>query len=285
MGRRALKVGDVCPLPHVPSVIGVIESVSLVQVLASLVLVVMAVAAGAVMGLGLTRQLLIASLRAAIQLLAVGLILGTIVSADSALILAWLWVGAMVVITAAVARRRAPDLPGASQVAAVAVAATVSICLLIVFGLGIIDYRPINLIVIAGITIGNTLPSLVLGAKQVTAAATDQRGQIEALMACGMSIAQIVRNAGAPIARTAMVPQIERTNVVGLIALPGAMTGLLLGGVDPVDAVLVQLMVMYLVLGAVSLSVITTVVMGIRGLFTPSFTLISVQPSPPGEPG
>lgn len=274
---------------HVPSVIDVIESVSLVQVLASLTLVALAVAAGAVMRLGLTRQLLVASARAAVQLLAVGLILGTIVSADEALVLAWLWVGVMVVITSVVARRRAPDLPGAAPVAAVAVFATVAACLLIVFGLGIIEYRPINLIVIAGITIGNTLPSLVLGAKQVTAAATDQRGQIEALMASGMTVAQIIRNAGAPIARTAMVPQIERTNVVGLIALPGAMTGLLLGGVDPVDAVLVQLVVMYLVLGAVSLSVITTVAMGIRNLFTPAFTLIQVEPSArsakSGEPG
>ena len=56
-------------------------------------------------------------------------------------------------------------------------------------------------------------------------------------------------------AKTALIPQIERTKVVGLIALPGAMTGLLLAGVEPVDAVVVQLIVMYLILGAVSLSV------------------------------
>ena len=56
-------------------------------------------------------------------------------------------------------------------------------------------------------------------------------------------------------ARTALIPQIERTKVVGLIALPGAMTGLLLAGVEPVDAVVVQLIVMYLILGGVALSV------------------------------
>lgn len=258
-----------------------IESVSPVQILASLVLVALAVVAGWIMDLGLTRRLLMASARAAVQLLAVGLLLGLILASSKAMVLAWLWVAVMVAITAVVARRRAPGLPGAAPVAALAVVGTVGICMTIVFGLGIIEYRPVNLIVMAGITIGNTLPSLVLGAKQVTAAVRDQRGQIEALMAIGMTVNQIVRAMGAAIAETAMVPQIERTNVVGLIALPGAMTGLLLGGVDPLDAVLIQLVVMYLVLGAVSMSVIITVVFGIRGLFTPSFTLIPPAQSPP----
>ena len=56
-----------------------------------------------------------------------------------------------------------------------------------------------------------------------------------------------------------MIPQIERTKVVGLIALPGAMTGLLLAGVDPVDAVVIQLIVMYLILGAAAVCVVSVV--------------------------
>ena len=78
---------------------------------------------------------------------------------------------------------------------------------------------------------------------------------------------------GGQIARTALVPQIERTNVTGLIALPVAMTGLLLAGADPLDAVLIQLVVMFLVLGAVATSVTVTVVVGLRGLFTADLRL------------
>jgi len=55
------------------------------------------------------------------------------------------------------------------------------------------------------------------------------------------------------------------------------MTGLLLAGVAPRDAVLVQLVVMYLVLGAVSLSVVVTVTLGVRSLFTPALTLLPVE--------
>ncbi len=254
-----------------------IESVSWTQTAASLVLVALTMAVGWWLRLGITRQLLVAAARAAVQLVAVGLLFGLIVSSSQAIALAWLWVIGMVGVTALVARRRAPKLPNGPLIATLAVVATVGMCLLVVFGLGIIDYEPVNLIVIAGITIGNTLPALVLGAKQTVNAGVAERGQIEALMALGMSTMQIVQQVGGPIARLALVPQIERTNVVGLIALPGAMTGLLLAGVAPRDAVLVQLVVMYLVLGAVALSVVVTVTLGVRSLITPAFTLLPVE--------
>ncbi len=254
-----------------------IDSVSWAQAAASLVLVALAMAVGWWLRLGITRRLLIAAARAAAQLVAVGALFGLIVTSSRAITLAWLWVVIMVGVTAMVARRRAPGLPNGPLIAVLAVVVTIGLCLAIVFGLGIIPYEPVNLIVIAGITIGNTLPALVLGGKQTVNAAVAERGQIEALMALGMTTMQIVQQVGGPIARLALVPQIERTNVVGLIALPGAMTGLLLAGVAPRDAVLVQLVVMYLVLGAVALSVVVTVTLGIRSLFTPSLTLLPVD--------
>ena len=79
----------------------------------------------------------------------------------------------------------------------------------------------------------------------------------------------MVRFLAPEVARLALIPQIERTKVVGLIALPGAMTGLLLGGVDPVDAVVIQLLVMYLVLGAAAITVIVMVMAVTRSTITP----------------
>ena len=165
-----------------------IDSVSWAQTAASLVLVMLTMLIGWWLRLGITRRLLIAAARAAVQLVAVGLLFGLIVSSSQAMALAWGWVVVMVGVTATVARRRAPTLPNGPLIAALAVVATVGMCLLVVFGLGIIAYEPVNLIVIAGITIGNTLPALVLGAKQTVDAAVAERGQIEALMAMGMSM-------------------------------------------------------------------------------------------------
>ena len=78
--------------------------------------------------------------------------------------------------------------------------------------------------------------------------------------------------------RTALIPQIETTKAVGLIVLPGAMTGLILAGVDPIDAVQVQAAVMYLVLGSVAT---TTAVMALgirRRLFTRDHRLVRLGP-------
>ena len=258
----------------------VIEDVTAVQVLTSLTLVVLAGALSAGLGHGLTRRLATAAVRAAVQLLAVGLLFGFIVEADRSMALAWLWVTAMVVITSVIARRRAPNLPGGGPIAAAAVGFTVAGCLAVIFGVGVLAYEPVNLIVVAGITIGNSMPSQVLGSNRLTSEVRDNRGQVEALLALGMSPSQVVKITGGRIVQTALIPQIERTNVVGLIALPGAMTGLLLAGADPVDAVLVQIIVMYLVLGAVATSVIVTVVAGLYRLFSPDRRLL---PIPTGD--
>ena len=68
--------------------------------------------------------------------------------------------------------------------------------------------------------------------------------------------------------RTALTPQIESTKAVGLVFLPGAMTGLILAGVKPLDAVLVQAAIMYLILGAVATTAAVVGLGSVRQLFT-----------------
>ena len=248
-------------------------SIEFWQAAISLVLVALAVGLSLWRGLGVERQLLVASVRAVVQLLAVGYLLVVILEHGSALWLAWLWVLAMVAITSFVARRRAPSIPGAASLAFVTVFATTAVSLAVVFGLGVLEYTPIGLIVIAGITIGNTLPAVVLASKRLVSSVSNDAATIEGLLALGFDRRGVVRFVGRDIARDALIPQIERTNVVGLIALPGAMTGLLLAGVDPVDAVLIQLVVMYLILGAVATAVTITVIVGLGRFLTPDLRL------------
>ena len=83
--------------------------------------------------------------------------------------------------------------------------------------------------------------------------------------------------------RTALIPQIETTKAVGLVVLPGAMTGLILAGVKPLDAVLVQASVMYLVLGSVATTT-TVVALGVqRRLFTADHRLLRVTTARSGR--
>jgi putative ABC transport system permease protein len=77
--------------------------------------------------------------------------------------------------------------------------------------------------------------------------------------------------------RAALTPQIETTKATGLVFLPGAMTGLILAGAAPLQAVLVQAVVMFLVLAATATTVIALGL--IRRLFTPDHRLLHLPAS------
>lgn len=245
------------------------EATGLGVVLASLSLVLLAMGLAWWLGLRIERSLIEASLRAAAQLFAVGFILLFIFEATGAIYWAWLWVAVMVGIASTVVVRRAKHrIDGLALVTTGAVLGSALISLAVSFGFEVIAYDPVSLVVIAGITIGNAVPSAVLGVNQSVDLNRERKGELEALLSLGFERRQIVRFMAPRAARSSIIPQVERTKVVGLIALPGAMTGLLLAGVEPVEAVAVQLLVMYLVLGTAALCVVATVTAISRGAVT-----------------
>ncbi len=234
-------------------------------VLASLSLVGAAIGVSAWRGLGLERTIGWAATRAAVQLLLAGFVLAL---AFDSQFLTWVWVLAMVTYSAEVVRQRSSGGHKIRAIALLAIGGSTGVSLLVVCGLGVLDFTPVGLIVTAGITIGNTMPATVLAVTRTNEYLVTGRGELEAMLALGFSRGQVAKVVGAIVARSALIPQIERTKVVGLIALPGAMTGLLLAGVEPLQAVLIQLVVMYLVLGSVTTSVLFVTMASAGSLMT-----------------
>ncbi len=243
-------------------------------VAAALLLVVVAVWLSARGGLGLERPLAWAAARALVQLLLVGVALAAIIDPSRPIALSWAWLVAMVVFAADVAHRRAPEVPGIRRLAAAAFAATGAVTLGVVFGLGIFPLEARTLVPIGGLVIGNSMNATVLAARRIVEELRDRRLEVEARLALGQSGREAARPYVRAALRTALSPQIETTKAVGIVFLPGAMTGLILAGVDPLDAVLVQAVVMYLVLA--SAAVATTVIADglVRRLFTPDHRLV-----------
>lgn len=232
------------------------ESLEWVDAAASFALIVLVVVISRWRQLDLERDVIWASVRAAVQLLGVGVLFSAIFASANAMVWAWLWVLLMVLLSGWVVTRRANEVPDLWGAAIGAIALTAAIVLAVIFGLGILDLTPVAAVVMAGITIGNTMPSVVLGANRMLDTLRSERGQLEAMLALGSDRASSTRHLEQTVIKSALIPQIERTKVVGLIALPGAMTGLLLAGVDPIDAIVIQLAVMFLVLGSVATSVV-----------------------------
>lgn len=235
----------------------------------SLLLVAVAVAVSWRRQLQLERPLVEATLRALGQLVAVGFVLRVLFADDVSIWWSLLWVVVMVLFAGWTIDRRVDRVPGLVWLASAAVGASALVTLGVVFALGILPFEPRYLVPIAGMMIGNPLKGGVLAVRRTVDELAEQRPSIEARTALGMPWQEAARPFLRRALRDALTPQVETTRAVGLIFLPGAMTGLILGGVDPIDAVLVQAAIMFLILGGV---VIVSLVMttGIAGrLFTP----------------
>ena len=216
-------------------------------------LVVVAVLVSVQQRLGLQRSLLEASLRALGQLLVVGFGLRLLFAPDVSILWSVGWVAFMVLFAAWTVTRRAPSVPGLLPRAALALGAAALVTLGTVFGLGIFPFEPRYLVPTAGMMVGNTLQAGVLVVRRVVDELTEQRAEVEARVALGQPWQQASRRLLRRSLRDALTPQVETTRAVGLVFLPGAMTGLILGGVDPVDAVLVQAAIMFLILGGTAI--------------------------------
>jgi putative ABC transport system permease protein len=249
----------------------------------SLLLVLVAVVLSLWKQLGLERGIVWAASRAAVQLVAIGLLLQVLLKPNVSILWAWLWVVAMIGIASVTVRLRAPEVPGLLTLALLAFGCSAALTLGVLFGLGVFDLNVRTLIPLAGLMVGNSLAATVLVGRRLVEELHDKRDEVEARLALGQPAREAAKPYVRAALRTAMIPQIETTKAVGLVVLPGAMTGLILAGVKPLDAVLVQASVMYLVLGSVATTT-TVVALGIqRRLFTSDHRLLSFTSATSGR--
>ena len=244
------------------------QTVTLWGVAASLVLVAIAIAISALAGLGLGRSLTSAAARALIQLLLLGVVLAAIIAPGRSWAWSWAWVLVMIIFAGWTVQRRVREVPRIGLLAAGAFAASAAATLGILFGFGVFPVSGQTIVPLAGMIVGNCMTATVLVSRRVVAELTEKRAEVEARLALGQSSATAATPYLRDALRTGLIPQIETTKAVGIIFLPGAMVGLILAGVSPWEAVQVQVVVMYLILGSVAITT-PIVALGLRRrLFT-----------------
>lgn len=229
---------------------------------------------------GLERQVIIAAVRALAQLLLAGFALTLGTARGRPVWWSWLWVVLMLGYASDAARCRAPEVPRLLMLALASFTAAAVVTLGVLFGLHVFPLDGRTLVPIAGMMAGNSMTATVLTGRRLTDELRGKREEAEARPAPG----QPSRQAAVPYVRAArsaaLTPQIESAKGTGLVFLPGPMTGLILAGTPPVQAVLVQAVVMFLVLAATATVVIALGL--IRRLFTPDHRLRHL-PAPAGH--
>jgi putative ABC transport system permease protein len=252
-----------------PSWPGLIASAALVAVSAGLVMRV---------GAGLTRRFAFAMAMAAIQLLAVGYLL-RIVFAHGGLSGTLAWLVAMMLAAGQVAGHRGAGVPHARLIGTTAIIASGSLTIAVVVGTGGLDSSPHVLLPVGGMIVSAAMVGTSLILMRLQQEAQSSRARIEARLALGLSS----REAFAPhlrsALRTALTPQLDSTTTVGLISLPGAMTGLIIAGVSPVLAIRYQILVMYTVLGTAATAAVLAAMLAQRSMFDDAHRLRRLTPT------
>lgn len=213
----------------------------LVMGLAGAGFAVAAVALSAHLRLGLGRELAVAAIRAVVQLTAVGLAIALIFEVEP---LAFVFVAVMATTAGLTAGGRLKGLPRARGRALTAIAVPALGATGILLAVGAFDVTPRAAVPTAGILIGGAMAATTLSGRRLLEALTDEAGDIEARLCLGDSARTALEPAIRKAVRTGLVPVIDQTRSVGLVALPGTFVGLVLGGASAGEAAATQLVVL-----------------------------------------
>ena len=221
--------------------------------------------------LGLEKRLLIGSVRTVVQLLLIGWLLQWIFSHPLwYVVLPIMLCMAVIAGTSAVSRttRRYPGIYLDSVLSVMATAIVVlSIAVLGIFRLEP-WYAPRHALPILGIILGNALNGISLGLRQFGDDLATHRQQVEMLFTLGATRWEAARPFVRKAIQTGMVPIINSMMVVGLVSLPGIMTGQILSGIAPIEAVKYQIVVMFLIASGAAMGTVGVVLLCYRRLFT-----------------
>jgi putative ABC transport system permease protein len=231
-------------------------------------LIVVAAGLSIALHLGLEWKLLIAAARMIVQLLLVGLVLKTLFALTSPL---WTGLAALFMIGFAgreVMARQEGGLPrlwsyGIGTTAMLMAAGLVTVLALTTQVRPDPWYDPRYAIPLLGMILGNCLTGISLGLQSLTRGARQGRDGIEAQLALGADRTTALLPVLRDSLRTALMPIINAMSATGLVALPGMMTGQILAGADPMEAVKYQLLIMFLIAGGTSLGAIMAVLAGL----------------------
>ncbi|MFE5913595.1 ABC transporter permease, partial [Streptomyces wedmorensis] len=219
------------------------------------VLLALAAAVVAVARLGRARDTLLAGGRAAVQLVAVSLVIGWVVRSVPLLLCFLLLMYAVAVRTAG---RRVVPAPGPGWWwAGVPIAAAVAPVVLALVTTGLVPVKGVTLVPVTGILVGGALTATVLAGRRALDELETRWGEVEAGLAIGLAEREARLEVARPAAADALLPGMDQTRTVGLVTLPGAFVGMLLGGASPLHAGAVQLFVLIALLAVQAVAAAT----------------------------
>lgn len=222
--------------------------------------------------LGLGGEMVYAIVRAFIQLSVIGFVLQFIFTQHNAawIILAFLF---MVSVAGHTAGQRAKHVPRGKYVAGISILTGASVTMFLLVVLNVFPFTPRYIIPVAGMIVGNAMTVTGVTMKRLRDDIRTQMTLVETALALGATPRQATHQQVKRAVVIALSPVVDNTKTVGLIALPGAMTGLIMGGASPLEAIQLQIVVMNMLIGAATMSSIMSTYLCWPSFFTKAYQL------------
>ncbi|MFF2797972.1 ABC transporter permease [Lysinibacillus xylanilyticus] len=226
--------------------------------------------------LGLEKDTLIATIRSIIQLLAVGYILKFVFDAQSYIYI-FLMVALMIIIATLNARKKGKGIKGITWKIALTLIVVELVTQGVLLGFDIVPATAQYIIPISGMMIGNSMILSVLFLNRFTSEISSHQNEIELILSLGGTPKQAIRRQLMNAIKASMIPTIESQKTIGLVQLPGMMSGQIIGGADPIQAVQFQLLIIFALLTAATLSSIMIGFLSYPALFNERMQILEVK--------
>lgn len=239
----------------------------------SSVLILIALAIDYKEQLGLGKDIFISAIRAVIQLFIVGYVLGYIFELDNVIVT--LAMVLFIILNAAYnAGKRANNLPHAFRNSLIAIGVGTAVSLAVLLFSGALVWTPSQIVPITGMIAANAMTAVGVGYRTMHTKFTDQRQQVLERLALGATPNQASKSIIRESIKAAMAPTVDRTKTVGLVSLPGMMSGLMFAGINPVEAIRYQIVVMFMLIAVTGFSTMISSYLAYKSYFNDRIQLI-----------
>jgi putative ABC transport system permease protein len=223
------------------------------------------------LGLGLARPLIIAAVRMVVQLSLIGLVLKALFALTSPFVTGAVALAMVVFAGREATARQTRHLVGGWSfglgTTAILISSTLVTLVALTAQLEVEPWHdPRYAIPLFGIVLGNTMTGVSLGLERLVSAAASERNAIEAQLALGRSVRVAMRPVVRAAIRAGLIPTVNMMATAGLVYLPGMMTGQILAGVEPLEAVKYQILVLFLITAGTAFGLLASVMGGARRL-------------------
>ncbi|MCQ9209466.1 ABC transporter permease [Granulicatella seriolae] len=227
--------------------------------------------------LGTSKEIIISIGRAIIQLLVVGYVLTYIFDLNNAIVTLAL---VLIIIFNASwnAGKRGNGLKNAFRNAFISIFTATAITLIILLATGSIVLTPGQVVPITGMIAGNAMTNIGLNYRNLMSLFRDQSQQVQEKLALGANSRQASLSIMQDAIKAGMQPTLDTTKTVGLVSLPGMMSGLIFAGIEPTKAVMYQIMVMMMLIGTTAIASYISTYLTYKSFYTDRQQLIINKP-------